>query len=239
MVFAQLLLLNGQTFRAAPVLDVRIEWDVGADRRVPFPDGLEEFGGIHAVELLRKLLDRIRRHLGDLADLVFVAQQVLHFLIENLPGELTGLLQHHATIFGVGIIAEIRAFVDEALAHGVDQNAERIGMLLKLIADRKVSELGRVHLPLHGMATRPIAARARADLERHADAVAGIEARTAHFGEIPARPEIARAPFGVGLEAAAGEHHGSGAQFPDRAVLAHPHTFDARSVIRRSSARVR
>jgi hypothetical protein len=45
---------------------------------------------------------------------------MLHFLIENLPRELTGLFQHDAAIFGISIIAEIRALVDEALALGVD-----------------------------------------------------------------------------------------------------------------------
>ncbi len=43
-------------------------------------------------------------------------------------------------------------------------------------------------------------------IERHLQAVAGVEARAAHLGEIPARAEIFGAPLGVALETAAGEH---------------------------------
>ena len=157
---------------------------------------------------------------------------MLHFLIENLPGELAGLLQHHAAVFGVGIVAEISALVDEALPGRVDQDAERIRVLLKLIADRKIAEFRRIHLPLHGMTAGPVAARTCADGERHANAVAGVEARAADLGEIPSRPEIARAPFRIGFEAAAGEHHRLGAQFLRRAIAAHPHAFDAVAVIK-------
>ena len=117
---------------------------------------------------------RIRRHLGDLADAVFVALQVLHLLIEDLPGELARLLQHHAAVFRISVVAEIGAFVDEALAGGVDQDAERIGVLLELIADGEIAELRRIHFPLHGVAARPVAARRGADIDRHADAVAGV-----------------------------------------------------------------
>src|SRR6185437_1908359 len=65
---------------------------------------------------------------------------------------------------------------------------------------------------------------------RHADAVAGVVARAAHLGEVPARSEIAGAPFRIGLEAAAGQHHRLGAQFAHFAVLPHPHAFDAVAV---------
>ena len=168
--------------------------------------------------------------LGDLPDLVFVALQVLHLLVEDLPGELPGLLQHHAAVFGIGVVAEIGALVDEALAVGIDQNRERIGVLLELIADREIAEFGRIHLPLHGMAARPVAAGARADLQRHADAVAGVEAGAAHLGEIPARAEIARAPFRIGFEAAAGKHHRLAAQIAFHAVVTDAHAFYAHAV---------
>ena len=147
-------------------------------------------------------------YFGDLPYFVFVAKQMLHFLIENLPGKLARLLQHHAAVFGVSVVAEIRAFVDEAPAGCIDQDAERIRVLLELIADRKIAEFRCIHLPLHGMTTRPVAARAGADRERHTNAVAGVKARAAHLGEIPSRPKITRAPFRIGFETAAGEHHG-------------------------------
>src|SRR5690606_39437454 len=65
-----------------------------------------------------------------------------------------------------------------------------------------------VHVPADCVTARPVAVGHGADVERHADAVAGVEARAAHLGDVPAGAEIARAPLGVGLEAAAGEHHG-------------------------------
>ena len=80
-------------------------------------------------------------------------------------------------------------------------------MLLELIAHREVAELGRVALPADGVAARPVAVGHRADVQRHADAVAGVEARAAHLGELPSGAEIARAPFVVALEAAGREHH--------------------------------
>jgi hypothetical protein len=65
---------------------------------------------------------------------------------------------------------------------------------------------------LYGVTAGPIAIGTGADGERHADAFAGVEARAAHFGEVPARSEIACAPFGVGFEPTAGEHDGSAFQ---------------------------
>src|ERR1700686_3709408 len=106
-------LVDGEPLGAAAVLDVRIERHVGFHRGVPFLDGLDEFRRVEAFELLREFLDGVRRHLGDLADLVFVALQVLHLLIEDLPGELARLFQHDAAILGISVIAEIGALVDE------------------------------------------------------------------------------------------------------------------------------
>jgi hypothetical protein len=96
-------------------------------------------------------------------------------------------------------------------------------VLLELVADREIAELGRIHLPLHGVAARPVAPRRSADLGRHADAVAGVEARAAHLGEVPARPEVAGAPFRVSLEAAAGQHDRLGVHVAFRAVVADAH----------------
>ncbi len=198
-----------------------------AHRLVPLGDGLDELLGVDAFELRRELLDGVAGHLGDLADAVFVALQMLGLLVEHLPGELARLLQHHAAVFGVGVVAEVGALVDEALAGRVDQHRERIAVLLELVADREVAELRRVHLPLHGVAARPVAARARADLQRHADAVAGVEAGAAHLGEVPAGAEIARAPFRIGLEAAGGEDHRLAADLAVAAVVTDAHALDA------------
>src|SRR5262249_7477129 len=221
-------LVDGKTFRASAILDVGIERNVAAHGLIVLGDGLEKLLRVHPFELVREVLDCIGDDLGDLPDLVLVALQMLHLLVEDLPGELAGLLQHHAAVFGVGVVAEVGAFVDEPLTGGVDENGERVGVLLKLVADREVAELGGIHLPLHGVAAGPVAAGAGADIHRHADAVTGVEARAAHLGEVPARSEIARAPLGVGLKSAAREHHRLAAQLafdapvPD-AYAHHPH----------------
>ena len=57
------------------------------------------------------------------------------------------------------------------------------------------------------MAARPVAVGAGANVERHPQAIAHVEARPAHFRQFPARAEVARAPLRVSLEAAACEHH--------------------------------
>src|SRR6516225_7039717 len=151
---------------------------------------------------------------------------MLHFLIEDLPGELSRLFQHHATVFRIGVIAEVSPFVDEALTVRIDHDRERIGVFLKLVADREVAEFRRVHFPLHGMAAGPVAARRRADFNRHADAVAGVVAAAAYLREVPARTEIARAPFRIGLKATAGKHYGLRAQLDNDAIMPGADAFD-------------
>src|SRR2546430_127052 len=64
-----------------------------------------------------------------------------------------------------------------------------------------------------------------------ANSVAGVEALSAPLGETPAGPEIARAPLGVGLEAAAGEHDRFAAQLAFDAVVADAHAADPHAVI--------
>jgi len=66
--------------------------------------------------------------------------------------------------------------------------------------------------------------RRRADVERHPQALARVESRTAHLGEVPARPEIARPHLGIGLEPAAGEDDRLGAQIDEPPLRASPLT---------------
>ena len=80
-------------------------------------------------------------------------------------------------------------------------------MLLEIVAHREVAEFRRVAVPADGVAARPVAGRHGADVERHLDAVAGVETGAADLGEFPQRPEIARAHLGIGLEAAGRQHH--------------------------------
>ena len=56
------------------------------------------------------------------------------------------------------------------------------------------------------MARRPAPVRHRADVHRHAQAVAGVERHAADTDRVPARPEVARTHLGVRLEPAARKH---------------------------------
>ena len=97
--------------------------------------------------------------------------------------------------------------VDETIAAGIEHDAPGIAVLLEVVAHGKVAEFGRIALPAHGMAARPVAAGRSADLQRHADALPRVEAAAAHLGQVPTRPQVTRAPFRIGLETAAGQHN--------------------------------
>ena len=205
---------------ALAVLDRVVERHVLAHRGVVLAHGLQKALRIHAFELGREFFQRVGADLGHELDAVLGAQQLGHLGVEHLPRELARLLQHLAAVLGVGERVEIPALVDEALALGVDQQAEDVAVLLELVADVDVAELRRVAVPAGGVAARPVAVGRGADVERHLQAVADVEARAAHLGEFPARAEVARAHLGVGLEAAAGEHHRLRAEFDGLALAA-------------------
>src|SRR5258707_1343963 len=82
---------------------------------------------------------------------------MLHLAVEDLPGELPRLIQNDAAVLRLGVVAEVSSLVDEAPALGVDVDPPWIGMLLELVADREVAELGRVALPGDRVAARPVA----------------------------------------------------------------------------------
>ena len=64
------------------------------------------------------------------------------------------------------------------------------------------------------MAAGPVAALPGTDVERHANAVAGVEARAAHLGALPVPPEVPAAPLRAGFEAAASENDAVAFQTP-------------------------
>ena len=96
------------------------------------------------------------RDLGDLANAVLIAQQMGCLLIEYLPSDLTGLAKDLPTVFCVGVVPEVGPLVEEALACGIDDDAERVAVLLEPVTDRKVAELGGVAVPGDRMAAGPV-----------------------------------------------------------------------------------
>jgi len=62
-------------------------------------------------------------------------------LVKDLPGEHAGLVQDLAAVLGVGVAVEVEALVEKALAPSVDDDAERIVVLLKAVADIEIAVL--------------------------------------------------------------------------------------------------
>src|SRR5581483_9670452 len=220
-------LVDGKALGATAVLDVRIELDVGAHRLVVGLDGRQRLRRVDVLELVAQLFQRVGAHLAHALDAVFVAQHRDDLVVEHLVGELLRLLEHHAAVFGIGVVAEVGALVDEALAIGIDHDAPGIRVLLEIVADRQVAVLRRVAIPLHRVAAGPVADRLRADGERHLDAVAGVEAGAADLCQLPGGPEIARAHLRVGLEAPGREHDAFGGDLHGAALMTHANAFDA------------
>ena len=156
---------------------------------------------------LGELLDRVGLALGHLPDAVLVANHIDRLRVEDLHRHALRLLHHLAAVLGVGVVAVVGALVDEALAVEVDDDADRVGMLLEVVEHHAVAERRRADVPLHRVTGGPAAERLRADVQRRLDAVAGVVPRAAHAAELPARAEVAHAHLRVGLEAAAGQHH--------------------------------
>ena len=139
---------------------------------------------------------------------VLVQQQVGHLVVVDLPGKLTGLLQHQMTVLGVSEVADVCAFVEEAVAIAIDHEAEGIAMALEVGRDVQVAEIGGIALPADRVATRPVTMGLRPDPQGHGQAVAGVVLGASNLGQVPSLAQVAAAPLGIGLETTAGEHHG-------------------------------
>ena len=121
-------------------------------------DGRDESGRVDA-EAIGELLDRAGLRLRHLSDAVLVAQAVDGLLVEELERDAVWLRQDLATVLRVGVVAEVRALVDEALASFVHDQAQRIGVLLVEVADASVARRRRVEVPGDRVCARPVAVR--------------------------------------------------------------------------------
>ena len=83
------------------------------------------------------------------------------------------------------------------------------------------------------MAATPVAPRHGTDIERHFQAVAVVEVRTAHLGVIPRLAEVTQTPFGIGFKAATTEDHRFRAHRLQALRRAHHHTADPTTFILR------
>ena len=99
-------------------------------------------------------------------------------------------------------------------------------MLLEVVTDGKITELRRVAVPSDRMAAGPIAGRHGADVERHANAVAGVESGAANLGKLPGGPQITRPHFGIGLKPAGREDHAFRLDLDCAAVVLHTYALN-------------
>ena len=125
------------------VLAVENCWVVVAflDGSVVLGDGANEALAVD-IEAVGKLVDGVGLGHGDLLDVVFVAEEVLDLVVENLEGDALGLLEDFAAVGDVGVVAEVGALVDEAVAVDIDDEAERVGVLLEELGDDAVAKGG-------------------------------------------------------------------------------------------------
>src|SRR6202048_3068607 len=115
------------------------------------------------------------------------------------PGKHARKLDDLAAIFRIGMAVKVGALIDVALALGVDQNAERVVVLLELIADREIAIGRSVDVPRHRMGTGPMAVGPRADRHRHVEPGAHIESRTAHPRHFPPGAKVLCPHFRIGF----------------------------------------
>jgi hypothetical protein len=67
--------------------------------------------------------------------------------VENVPCIASRLLQDDSPILGVGVVSEIRAFVHETLAIGIDHDGEGVSVSIEEAVKLHVTEIRRVALP--------------------------------------------------------------------------------------------
>ena len=189
--------IDFQSRRTSSIFHVGIEFYAPLNRIVVMLDFVQKSLFVDPFHFVGEIREGLSGHFGDTADPVFITQQVGHFLIKNLPGELVRLLQNHPSIFGISVIAEICAFVHEAPAGGIDHDSKWVGMFLESVSHGEIPEFRSIVIPADGMAAGPVSVRGGSDLEGHADPVSGVEASSPDLGHFPTRAQISGAPFGV------------------------------------------
>ncbi len=146
-----MVLSIAEAARREPVADVRVERHLGARGGVERPHRLQKAARVDAFEPLGQRLETVGLFLGDARDAVFLAQQMRDLLVEDLPGEHAGLVQDLAAVFGVGVAVEIEPLVEKTLALGIDDDAERVVVLLEAVADVEIAKRRGVEVPGDGM----------------------------------------------------------------------------------------
>jgi hypothetical protein len=99
--------------------------------------------------------------------------------VEHLVRDALRLAQHLGAVLGVGVVAEVGALVDEPLAVGVDDDADRIRLAREAVGELAVAGRRRPGVPLDRMTAAPVPVRLGAVRERGAQHLAGVVRRAA------------------------------------------------------------
>src|SRR6185312_15573539 len=221
-------LVHCQSGSGPAILDIGVEFNVAFDRSIVLIDGLHKRGRVHVLHALDKLFERIRQHFGGAPHFVLVAQEMHDLPVEDLPRVASGLSKDDAPVLCIGVVSEVGALIDETFAVRVDHDAERVAMPVSgAVLSVDVAVIVCVALPRDRMTAGPLAVRLSANGQSHLDAVSGVVASAAHLRHVPAWPEIARPPFAVGFETAAGQNDTSRADDVLDIVDENAHGFDA------------
>ena len=104
-------------------------------------------------------------------------------------------------------------------------------MFLKAVTHGQITEFRGVVVPAHGMAAGPVARRGRANIEGHADTLAGIESGSAYPGQFPTWAQVTGPPFRISLESTTGQDYRVSTNIMHAAVLPHGDAPDHRTIV--------
>lgn len=111
-----------QAPRRTGIADRRVEGHILAHGRVVGLEGFEQGRGIHAVQLRGQRFERVGLHQGDVAPAVFIRQQIMAVLVEDVLGDATRLFHDLRAHARVCVVAKVFSFAYEALSVGVDHH---------------------------------------------------------------------------------------------------------------------
>ncbi len=126
------------------------------------------------------------------------------------------------------------ALVEEAQPERIDGDAigivvAALGVAAAVLVLRRL-DVGRVGVDRRHVAGPPFAGGARAEVEQHAQHLAGVVPAAAHLHQVGVAVEIARAHLGIGLEAAGAGDHRLGHEIVAAVGPAHADALDAAQV---------
>lgn len=121
------------------------------------------------VQLRSQGFERVCLKDGGFFAVIFDSQKRSDSRIVNLVGDVAGLFEDLFAVTGIGVVAKISPFVDEAQAKLVHHDAQRVGVLLVDVTGFcEVPDPGHIGIRSDGVTAVPLAVALPADLQGHA-----------------------------------------------------------------------